>query len=284
MDPLDRMLASNFGILSRKQLLPHFDDDYAVRRAVRGEVLRPVRVGWYAHTAFAPNRTALAAVQAGGVLTGARDLALHGVWDIGGPIEVRAARCDRVLSGTGVRPVALQGTLATPCDRAVDSVETAFKVLVRDGSAMEIACVVDSILNRGLLHRFEVEAIAATVGGRGCLAVQRANGRAESGLETMVRVWLESRGIRFRQQVVLDDVGRVDFLVGRRLIIEVDGKVHHTGIERFHADRDRDLRLHARGYVVVRLTYAHLVHDWDRTATMITAIVRGREHERPPLG
>jgi very-short-patch-repair endonuclease len=51
----------------------------------------------------------------------------------------------------------------------------------------------------------------------------------------------------------------VDFLWrDRRLIVETDGYRFHGGKEAFEADRDRDLRLRALGYEVIRLSYRQI--------------------------
>lgn len=52
--------------------------------------------------------------------------------------------------------------------------------------------------------------------------LDKVDPRAESGIETMVRLRLESLNIRLRPQVSIPMVGRVDFLVGTSLIIEVE--------------------------------------------------------------
>lgn len=44
-----------------------------------------------------------------------------------------------------------------------------------------------------------------------------------------MRLRLRRRKVELRTQVTIADVGRVDLLVGERLVIEVDSKEHHTG-------------------------------------------------------
>ena len=164
----------------------------------------------------------------------------------------------------------------------MDDRETALVVALQHLDPDDITCIADSLLQRRLMTRERLVAVAKSIGGSAFSAVVRADGLAESGIETRVRLWLESRGIAFRAQAVIVGVGRVDFLIGKRLVIEVDGKAHHTGVERFHRDRDRDLELKARGYEVIRLTYAHVVHDWERASARIAAIIQRRQHLHPP--
>ena len=98
-----------------------------------------------------------------------------------------------------------------------------------------------------------------------------------SGIETVVRLFLRTHGIRHRVQVRFSGVGRVDLLIGDRLIIEVDGERFHTGPE-FEADRRRDLALVMRGYVVIRLSYRMVLNEWDAVCSGILQLVKRGEH------
>ena len=51
-------------------------------------------------------------------------------------------------------------------------------------------------------------------------------------------------------------------VVGTRLVIEVDGRLYHQDPSAFQEDRRRDAELAARGYAVVRLSYAKVMFDW----------------------
>jgi very-short-patch-repair endonuclease len=59
----------------------------------------------------------------------------------------------------------------------------------------------------------------------------------------------------------------VDFLWrDYKLIVETDGYTYHRGRAAFENDRDRDLRLRALGYEVVRLSYRQVADDPERVA------------------
>ncbi|ANJ25580.1 endonuclease domain-containing protein [Agromyces aureus] len=98
------------------------------------------------------------------------------------------------------------------------------------------------------------------------------------GLETKVRLFLRSRRVRFRTQAPLEGVGLVDVLVGDRLVIEVDGWGFHRSQSQFENDRRRDFELVARGYLVLRLSYRQVMHDWERTSAGILALLARQEH------
>ena len=105
-----------------------------------------------------------------------------------------------------------------------------------------------------------------------------ADGRAQSGLETLARLRLRSRGLKIRVQVTIPPVGRVDLLVGDRLVIELDGDEWHSTREQREEDRRRDSALVARGYLVMRAGYHRVLDDWDAFEREVLAVVRRREH------
>ncbi|MGO2519083.1 MAG: endonuclease domain-containing protein [Microbacterium sp.] len=99
---------------------------------------------------------------------------------------------------------------------------------------------------------------------------------AESGLESLLRLRLHLLGIQLDCQVDIEDVGRVDFVVAGRIILEADGKDNHTAAKR-HKDLLRDAAASARGYETLRFDYAMIVHDWDTVvAAILPALARAR--------
>lgn len=89
----------------------------------------------------------------------------------------------------------------------------------------------------------------------------------------MVKLLLISLGLPFRQQVWIPGVGRVDFLVGRDLVIEVDSREFHPDSL---VDRRRDAILSAQGLRSLRFLYAQVAHDLDQVRDAIVgAVVRG---------
>jgi very-short-patch-repair endonuclease len=106
-----------------------------------------------------------------------------------------------------------------------------------------------------------------------------ADGICESGTETVV--WYRMRGFRLaiRRQVHIGGVGRVDFVVGDRLVVEVDGAAYHTDPARFEADRHRDAVLSRLGYRVLRFSYHQVMHLWPEVeAAILAAVLRGDHH------
>lgn len=68
---------------------------------------------------------------------------------------------------------------------------------------------------------------------------------------------------------------RVDFLIGDRLVLQVDGS-QHTGAQR-SSDNQHDAELALLGYEVVRVTYTQVIFDWPAVQQRIMrAIAQGR--------
>jgi very-short-patch-repair endonuclease len=54
----------------------------------------------------------------------------------------------------------------------------------------------------------------------------------------------------------------VDFIwPDQRLIVEIDGYAFHSSRRRFETDRERDAKLHAAGFIVVRFTWRQLRYE-----------------------
>ena len=85
---------------------------------------------------------------------------------------------------------------------------------------------------------------------------------------TPLRRW----GLQVRQQVKL--AGRfVDIVVGERLVLQIDGYEFHSSSAQRSSDIAHDAELRLRGYTVLRLSYAQIVHDWDSAASIIRRAV-----------
>jgi very-short-patch-repair endonuclease len=118
------------------------------------------------------------------------------------------------------------------------------------------------------------------LGGRGGLAarlprplaqVRLADGRAESGVESVSRYLLVLLGLPVEAQVVIDGVGRVDLLVEGRLIIELDGRVSHDDPGAFARDRRRDAAAAAGRYRVLRFDCRQVLFEWPTVEAAVLA-------------
>ncbi|GAA0998470.1 hypothetical protein GCM10009563_22630 [Subtercola frigoramans] len=145
--------------------------------------------------------------------------------------------------------------------------------------------VIDSALNKSRrnliperITQRTLQAVAEKLPDRYRRAIAQADPLSQSGLETLVRLRLRSRGIGVTSQKHHAGVGHVDLLVGDRLVIEVDGRETHDTEEGFATDRHRDLILFRDDMRNLRLTYAQVMHDWQTVEPIILNKIRRRDH------
>ncbi|WP_239453267.1 MULTISPECIES: DUF559 domain-containing protein [Microbacterium] len=115
--------------------------------------------------------------------------------------------------------------------------------------------------------------LRARVGPEARDAMAYSRDDADSGLESLLRWRLRARNLPVRTQMMIVSVGRVDFLIGDRLIVEVDGAPNHEGESHRHKDLVRDANAAAWGYVTLRFDYAMVVHDWSTVELAILSYV-----------
>lgn len=240
--------------------------------------LNRVRRGWYALPAADPE--VVRAVRAGGSLSCVSALRRYGVWvPASDRLHVRMSEHHRSSIATADFRVCGAGR-DTPTE-AVDPLQIALLTAIPCLDDEGIVVVLDSLRNLRLFSLHELEVLLAAHSGRvrRLLAMTVAN--SESGTETMVRFRLRRKRIKVRCQVLVPGVGRVDLLVGDRLVLEVDSREHHTGQSGYTRDRERDRKLVRLGYVVVRLTYAQVVYGWDEVWPDLLAVIRANGHNWP---
>jgi very-short-patch-repair endonuclease len=131
----------------------------------------------------------------------------------------------------------------------------------------------ESAWNLGLLSRSDRALIRQGLPARFRWLVDIARPDAESGIESLLRLRLLRLGIALDCQVLISGVGRVDFLLADRIILEVDGRLNHDGPSRRHHDLVRDAEAAAAGYETLRFDYALVVHDWPRVQRAILAVL-----------
>ncbi|WP_072312712.1 endonuclease domain-containing protein [Agrococcus sp. Marseille-P2731] len=279
-------LTQQLGIVSAAQLMAAGATRWQIEVSLKlGELIR-VRPGWFATSAS--DASARAAVAAGGCLSCFSALRLHGVWvpeGKGAHVRLPEHRRRRKVRPDGTRGARLPSCrsfgLEAPITAAADDLEVAFRCALRCGSREEIVVIIDSILQRRLASRAALERWARDAPLAVRTLLDLADGRSESGSESMVRLRLRSLQVATRIQVRVTEGVRVDLLVGERLIIECDSKEHHTAAEAYESDRRRDRRLTARGFVVLRLSYRQIHDEWAEIEQDILAIVRRGGHRVP---
>ncbi len=142
-------------------------------------------------------------------------------------------------------------------------------LLVAACQPFERALVIwDSAVRQGLAHPAELRRLGLTASASAVL--DEVDPFADSGLETLFRVRLRWLRVRILSQVWVHG-HRVDFLIGRRLVVQLDGG-HHVGAQRA-GDVAHDAQLALHGFHVLRFTYAQVVDDWPAVQDVIMRAV-----------
>lgn len=257
------------GVLARSELDV---TDARLKRLLNDGSLTRVRKGWYALPGADPD--ALAARRIGGTITGPTLLEKYGVWlqrdqRLHVRVHPHAARVDaRSACVHYLEPAVTQR----------DDLLVALLAMAHCCSLEALVTAIDSVLEQRLLRIEEIQPYAERH-HRLRKALACASHGSQAGGETRLRLFLRAHNISHRIQVSLPDAGRVDCVVGDRLVIEIDGRSHHLGTQ-FETDRHRDFALMRQGYVVLRLSYRMLFSEWEAVQAGILEIVRGGMHRR----
>jgi hypothetical protein len=244
-----------------------------------GEITR-IRQGWYANPWLPPAQCQAARI--GGQLACTSAAAALGLWEPRAPAlhvvvptnakGLRSPRSYRAPLPPGGAEVHWTG-LDPRGSRVLVSVAGCLEQVARCSSPEVALAVAESALHRRRISQAQWRAVLASVPAHLRAALAGASGLSESGTESLFVFGMARAGIDVRQQVVIEGVGRVDCLIGERLVIELDSFAHHSDPM---ADRRRDAVLSARGYRVLRFMYHQVVDEWPSVqAAVLAAIARG---------
>lgn len=140
----------------------------------------------------------------------------------------------------------------------------------------ESLAIADGALRRGL-DRELLLAAADRCKGPGAVRVRRAarlaDARAESVLESCLRLLALTVAHRVVPQARIEGVGRVDLLLDGRLVVEADGFAFHSDRAAYRADRRRANALVLAGYQLVRFSYEDVVHRPEVVLATLRALL-----------
>jgi len=285
MDLLDDIRALG-GLAPAFMLLRRGWSYIALSRAARhGTVLR-IRQGWYALPGL--DAVLAAAWRVGGLLTCASAARTFAMWV---PPDKRLHIAVDPRHGRMRRPDDMRVRLADAPDARVhlhwrhheraDAYRVTPLACLLDMAscfpAEWLLGAVDSGIRLGLFRRTDLATLSRLLPERVRWIVDAADARSGSFPESVLRALLIIAGIGFRIQVQIDDM-RVDFLLGDRLVIEVDGREFHGDHQGFEHDRTRDAKLSVLGYRVLRFSYAQVVHRPDEVVAAIRAALVRNDH------
>jgi len=238
----------------------------------RGHVVR-VRRNWLALPGA--DHELVEAATAGVVLSCITQARRLGLWVLAHPhLHVAADPHAAVpeIRGTvhWVRP-----TLPRNPDDLVDPIENVLAVVAACQPFEAALAVWESALRKQLV---DLDVLARLqLRGQARELLVAANPFADSGLESIVLPRLRWLGIRIIPQAWIEG-HRVDFLLGDRLVLQIDGG-HHVGEQR-NEDNAHDAALMLRGYRVIRVGYRQVVDDWPSVQDMIVRAVGQGMHLR----
>ena len=277
MDP-SRLVQNLAGFARRSTLLAAGATPRQLASCVhRGVLVRPRR-GVYAHPSVGAPQ--MHAASHGGALTCGAALSEHGVWLRDTPnlcvVLLEQGHAGRHLDCA--EPPVLHRRRDAP-RFGLDDPANALRhfVLCADDDEAR-ACAVESCVSLGLLTKTDLDTLARGLPRRLHDVVSWCSTSAGSGLETMVRHRLSRLGIDVQSQVELPGVGAVDLLIGDRLVIELDGRSHHSREKEFHKDRERDAQTVLLGGTTLRFSSSQVLHELDGVVRTIRAAMARGEH------
>lgn len=143
----------------------------------------------------------------------------------------------------------------------------------RIGTAHDVIASIDSALNKRLLKLHELDDLFLVLPRRLRRLLARVNGKADSGLETLLRLAAEEEGWRVDIQVQVPRVGHVDILIDGWLVIELDGAEWHDTKEAQDEDRRREAELCLLGYGWHRFRYDQVLNQMPLCLEVIRTIL-----------
>lgn len=255
-----------------------------IAAAVRSRSMIRVRQGWYSTQGIHPQM--LEAARVGGPLTCISALDLQDAW-VPPSDELHVA-----LASNACRPRTRRDSRLRLVDAVRPSVrihwrrriESRLMLAPMESLADVINCqtpefviaIADSVLHAHPELRGQWSALVDAAPRAFLPWLSRVDGACESGTESLWFTRIAEFRLPIRRQMHVPGIGRVDFMIGDRLIVEVDGAAYHTDPAAFERDRRRDARLSALGFRVLRFSYRQTMGRWHEVkAAVLAAVVRG---------
>ena len=264
------LVADRGGVARTPTLLQSGVSRYDVDSALESGSLIRVRRRWIA----LPGADAylVAAARSGVVLTCVTQAQRLGLWvmDASTPHVAAGSHSGRLPTVKAVVHWARPAVPRHP-DALVDPVENVLIAVASCRPFEEALAVWESAFNKRLVSKKRMYRLPLPgAAGRIC---DVATPFSDSGLETFVLVRLRWLPISVVPQVWIEG-HPVDFLIGDRLILQVDGGFH-VGSQRT-SDIGHDAKLMLLGFHVIRVGYDQVVNAWpDVQQILLGAIAQG---------
>lgn len=272
---LDVVLQNGGGILRTTTLHNRGFTQYILREALRsGRIVRPQR-GWVALPNADPHL--LFAARHGVVLSCITQAARLGLWVLNKDmIHVCGSLTSRSTTAAECVVHWRKPLIPRRPDQLADGIENVLNVVAACQSHDSALAIWDSALQKGLIDYQSLASLPLP--GRARSLLEESTPYSDSGIETLFRTRLRWLRVPIRTQVWLFG-HRVDFLIGERLVVQIDGK-QHAGAQRV-SDMEHDAELMRRGYHVIRVGYAQIVHEWEKVEGWICQAIARNLHLAP---
>jgi very-short-patch-repair endonuclease len=271
MNPIEALSARD-GIARIDTLRRAGVTEYALRLAVRSGQVFSVRRGW---VALCHADAMLVAAARRGVVLSCVTLAVRkGLWvlDASEPHVAAPPNSGHVTTSRGVIHWSTP-TFPRDPDSCEDTLENALILMARCQPYESALASWESALRKSLIDPGMLERAPLPPAARRLLADARPF--ADAGTESIFRTRLSWLNFPITPQVWI--LGhRVDFLIGDRLVIQIDGG-HHVGAQRT-SDIAHDAVLKLNGYHVIRISYDQLMNQWPAVQATILAAIGQRLH------
>ena len=279
MQRLEQYLSRRTGAVQSSELQRAGFTHDQIAYAVAQQRIRRIRNGWFASKHC--DEMVVQAARIGGILCGLSAAKFHGLWvppfrglHVSVPANSPRLRSPQHASQS-LKEFLQQhpDTVTVHWDLniqnlsyAAEPVPQAVSRIVRDGDLKTAFTVLESAQHQRKMGSKEFRNIMQQMNPVQLAMLENASAASESGIESLMKIALIQAKIPFTQQVVIEQIGRVDFLLANHLVVEVDGSEFHHNQYR---DRKRDQILLLLGYRVMRFVYAQVMYEIEQSIQSI---------------
>ena len=210
----------------------------------------------------------------GGRVAGSTAAPLHHLWTPpDAPFTIEVSRSAKVTAPADMTVIWRRESRPLSESLGVAPLKDTIRQLATTQPAPFVVAILDSALRTTGITTFEVAELALSVPAKYRWPFSFADGRPDSGSESVARSLLFLDGIVAMPQVrvPLTDLDRLDLLIGDRLVVECDSEAHHGSPEQRVRDLRRDAALAVLGFIVLRFDYRQVLYEPDA----LLAAVRG---------
>jgi very-short-patch-repair endonuclease len=242
-----------------------FSKHHQATAVARGALVRACR-GWVALPAA--DRELVAAACAGVVLTCVTEARRRGLWVLEEPVAHVAAAPHSHVRIRDAHVHWADCLVPRHPDALVDPIENVLGIVADCRPHDEALAVWESALSKQLVNVEAMRRLPLTRAARAL--AEEATPWSDSGLESLIPPRLRFLGLAIRPQIWIAG-HRVDFLIGDRLVLQIDGG-SHVGRQR-EQDIAHDALLTLMGYHVIRVGYGQVVSHWHEVQELIMRAV-----------